>query len=148
VVETGLCAGCVQSWVRLPIRLARRLLGAVPAWLSLLADALIFGGLLFVFWVLRVNSFASRTIEVEREQKVVSRGPYALVRHPMYLGSLVMWLSMPLALASFLAWPGFALPAPFYISRLVNEEKFLRRELPGYSEYCLKTRFRLVPYVW
>ncbi len=125
-----------------------RLFGGVPFWLSLVADALVVGGLLLVFWVLKVNSFASRTIEVESGQKVISSGPYALVRHPMYSGSLIMWLAMPVALGSYVAWPGFALAAPFYISRLVNEEKFLRRELQGYSEYCLSTRFRLVPYVW
>ena len=90
----------------------------------------------------------SRTIEVEAGQKVISSGPYALVRHPMYSGSLLIWLSAPLALGSYVAWPAFALLIPFYVYRLFNEERFLRRELPGYSEYCLRTRFRLVPYVW
>jgi len=127
---------------------SRTLLGAVPPWLSLVADALILAGLLLVFWTLKVNSFASRTIEVEAGQTVISSGPYALVRHPLYSGSLLIWLSWPLALASYVTWPAFALLAPFYVYRLLNEEKFLRHELPGYSEYCLRTRFRLVPYVW
>ena len=127
---------------------SRRLLGVVPAWLSVIAEVLVVCGLLLVFWVLKVNRFASRTIEVEAGQRVVSSGPYALVRHPLYSGSLLMWLSMPLALGSYVAWPAFALLIPFYVYRLLNEEKFLRQELPGYSEYCLSTPFRLVPYVW
>ena len=125
-----------------------RLLGAVPPWLSVAADVLVVGGLILVFWTFQVNSFASRTIEVEAGQRVISSGPYALVRHPLYAGSLLIWLSTPLALGSYAAWPAFALLVPFYVYRLLNEEKFLRLELPGYSEYCLRTRFRLVPYVW
>jgi protein-S-isoprenylcysteine O-methyltransferase Ste14 len=97
---------------------------------------------------MKVNSFASRTIQVEPGQKVICSGPYRLVRHPMYLGSLVMWLATPLALGSYLAWPAFALLIPFYIFRLLNEEEVLRRELPGYSDYCHCTRRRLVPFVW
>jgi len=127
---------------------SRTLLGAVPPWLSLVSDVLVLGGLLLIFWVMKVNSFASRTIEVMSGQRVISSGPYAVVRHPLYLGSLVIWLSAPLALGSYVAWPAFALLTPFYVYRLLNEEKFLRRELPGYGEYCLRTRFRLVPCVW
>ena len=127
---------------------SRTALGAVPLWLTLLSQALVLGGLLLVVWVMKVNSFASRTIQVEAGQKVISIGPYRIVRHPMYLGSLVMWLSTPLALGSYFAWPAFALLIPFYVFRLLNEEKVLRKELPGYPEYCLRTRFRLVPYVW
>jgi protein-S-isoprenylcysteine O-methyltransferase Ste14 len=122
--------------------------GPVPPWLSLLSDALVLLGLLFVVWVMRVNSFASRTIQVEAGQKVISRGPYGMVRHPMYLGSLVMWLSTPLALGSFVALPAFATLIPFYVLRLLNEEKVLDEELPGYAEYRLRTRYRLIPLVW
>jgi len=127
---------------------SRRLLGVVPVRLSLVSEGLIVCGLVTVFWVLKVNSFASRTIEVEAGQKVISSGPYALVRHPMYTGSLVLMLSLPLALGSYVAWPAFALLIPIYVYCLLNEEKFLRRELPGYREYCLRTRFRLIPFVW
>jgi len=127
---------------------SRTWLGGVPTWLSLVSDGLVLCGLLTVFWVLKVNSFASRTIEVEAGQRVISTGPYALVRHPLYSGSVLMWLSLPVALGSYVAWPAFALLIPFYVARLLNEEKFLRKELPGYSEYCLRTRYRLVPYVW
>lgn len=122
--------------------------GGVPLWLCLVSHGLVLGGLLFVFWVLKVNSFASRTIRVEAGQRVISSGPYRMVRHPMYAGSLMMWLFTPLALGSYFAWPACAALIPFYTFRLVNEEKVLRQELPGYSEYCLRTRFRLVPFIW
>lgn len=127
---------------------SRNSLGAVPLWLTLLAQVLLLGGLFFVFWVLKVNSFASRTIQVEAGQSVISDGPYRMVRHPMYSGSVVMWLVIPLALGSYFAWPAFALLIPIYVFRLLNEEKVLRQELPGYPAYCLRTRYRLVPFVW
>ena len=127
---------------------SRGLWGAAPAWLCVAGAGGVLGGLLIVFRTLNVNRYASRTIEVEAGQRVITSGPYALVRHPMYSGSLVMWLVMPLALGSYVTWPAFALLVPFYVIRLLNEEQFLRRELPGYSEYCEKTRYRLVPYVW
>jgi protein-S-isoprenylcysteine O-methyltransferase Ste14 len=81
-------------------------------------------------------------------QKVISGGPYALIRHPMYAGILVMWLSASMALGSYVALPFFALLVPLIVFRLLNEEKVLKQELSGYKEYCQKTRFRLVPYVW
>ena len=120
----------------------------VPGWLSLVSDLVLAAGLALIFWVTKVNSFASRTIQVEAGQPVISNGPYALMRHPMYSGSILLWISMPLALGSYVAWPAFALLVPFYVLRLLHEEKFLDKELPGYREYCLRTRFRLVPHVW
>lgn len=120
----------------------------MPAWLSLISDALFVGELLFLLWVFKVNSFASRTIEVEAGQRVISRGAYALVRHRMYLCTAVMSLTIPLGPGSYVAWPAFALLIPIYVDRLLNEEKFLLKELPGYPEYCTRIRFRLVPYVW
>jgi len=127
---------------------SRTIVGAVPLWIVLLAQALLLGGYLFVIWSLKVNSFAARTIQVEDGQKVISTGPYRLVRHPMYTGSIVLWLCTPLALGSYITWPAFALLIPFYFFRLLNEEKVLCKELPGYSEYCLRTRFRLIPFIW
>lgn len=127
---------------------SRHYLGAEPLWLKVLSPALVLVGLLLMLWVFAVNSFASRTIQVEAGQKVISGGPYRLVRHPMYLGSVVMWLATPLALGSYFALPAFALLLPFYVFRLLNEEKVLRRDLPGYSEYCNATHYRLVPLVW
>jgi protein-S-isoprenylcysteine O-methyltransferase Ste14 len=112
---------------------SRTTLDAVPLWLMLFSHALVLGSVLSVVWVMKANSFALRTIRVEVGQRVLSTGPYRMVRHPMYLGSLVMWLSTALALGSYFAWPAFALLIPFYVFRLLNEEKALRRELPWLS---------------
>ena len=119
-----------------------------PLWLTILAQAFVVGGFLMIFWTFKTNSFAAATIQVEPDQKVISTGPYAIVRHPMYLGVDVWFLFTPLALGSYFALPVFALLIPIIVLRLLNEEKVLRQELPGYSEYCLNTRFRLVPFVW
>jgi protein-S-isoprenylcysteine O-methyltransferase Ste14 len=127
---------------------SRSLLGDVPVWLTVVSLGMVAGGFLFVFWVAAVNSYAGRTIQVEAGQKVISTGPYAWVRHPMYTGSVMLWMFTPLALGSWVALPAFALLIPFYAFRLLNEEKVLRAELPGYPEYCLRTRFHLIPYVW
>ncbi|MGA2538454.1 MAG: isoprenylcysteine carboxylmethyltransferase family protein [Terracidiphilus sp.] len=127
---------------------SRRLFGGVPVWLTITALATVVGGFLLVWWTLKVNSFAGRTIEVEAGQTVISSGPYTWVRHPMYAGSLLVWVSTPLALGSWVALPAFASLIPFYALRLLNEEKVLRAELPGYPEYCLKTRYRLIPFLW
>ncbi len=120
----------------------------LPLWLTILSQAFVLGGWLMVFWVLKANSFAAATIRVEPDQKVISSGPYRIIRHPMYLGVSVMFLFAPLALGSYFALPVFALFIPIIILRLLNEEKVLRQELPGYTEYCLNTRFRLVPHFW
>jgi protein-S-isoprenylcysteine O-methyltransferase Ste14 len=71
-----------------------------------------------------------------------------MIRHPMYTGMAVTVLAAPLALASFVAWPVFALLVPVLVYRLIHEEKTLLRDLPGYADYCERTRFRLVPWVW
>ena len=120
----------------------------VPVPLVLAADAVVFLGYLFIFLVFRENSYAARTVEVEAGQRVVSTGPYALVRHPMYLGVTVMFLATPLALGSWWALPVFLLLPPFLVLRIRNEEEVLVRELPGYVEYCRKVRYRLIPRVW
>lgn len=127
---------------------SRKLGGGVPVWLVVISDVLFLAGFFFVLWVLMTNSYAARTIRVERGQVVVTSGPYSLVRHPMYLGSIVLLLFTSLALGSYVALPVFALAIPFYVMRLLNEEEILRKELPGYEEYCSLTRFRLAPFLW
>jgi protein-S-isoprenylcysteine O-methyltransferase Ste14 len=120
----------------------------VPAWLTVLSEALVLVGYVITFWVMKENSFASRTVEVVEGQRVISTGPYRLVRHPMYFGAVLMLLFTPLALGSWWALPGFLLVGVLIVLRLLNEEKILSRELPGYSDYCLRTRYRLIPLVW
>ncbi len=120
----------------------------VPVLLVIVANAIVLSGYILVFFVLRENSYASRIIEVEKGQKVITTGPYAIVRHPMYLGVLLMYLSTPLALGSYWALIFFLPLLPLIVARLLNEEEVLLRELPGYKEYCQKTRYRLIPFIW
>jgi protein-S-isoprenylcysteine O-methyltransferase Ste14 len=127
---------------------SRSLVGAAPLWLTVLSLGMIVGSMALFFWVFKVNRFASRTVQVEKGQTVITTGPYSLVRHPLYTGAVVLGIFTPTALGSLVAWPVFVLVIPFYVLRLLNEEEILRRELPGYSEYCLRTRYRLIPFVW
>jgi len=119
-----------------------------PLGITIFSQAVVLVGFGMTFWIMKVNRFAARTIQVEPGQEVISSGPYRIVRHPMYLGGSVMFLFTPLALGSYFALPAFALLIPVVVLRLLNEEKILRQELPGYAEYCLNTHFRLVPYIW
>jgi protein-S-isoprenylcysteine O-methyltransferase Ste14 len=127
---------------------SRTMAGGVPVWLILLCQAFVLCAFLIVNQAMRANTFASSTIQVETGQKVISTGPYRLVRHPMYSGFLLLILATPLALGSYVALPVFALLVPVLVYRLINEEKMLRRELAGYADYCQRTRFRLVPFVY
>jgi protein-S-isoprenylcysteine O-methyltransferase Ste14 len=120
----------------------------MPPLVALAGDVLVVLGLLGVFFVFRENSFASATIELAQDQKVISTGPYALVRHPMYLGGLVMMLGMPIALGSVWGLLIIVAMIPFLIWRLLDEEEFLAGNLPDYAAYQNKTRYRLIPLVW
>jgi protein-S-isoprenylcysteine O-methyltransferase Ste14 len=127
---------------------SRNYFAPVPWWLTALA-LLGYAGCYFLFIpVLNANRFASSIIQIEAGQTVADTGPYRLVRHPMYAVGIVLWFWMPLALGSFTALPLVALIIPILIWRLLNEEKILRRELPGYAEYCRRTPYRLIPFVW
>ena len=120
----------------------------MPSYLPVIGDIFVALGLLIVFRVFKVNTFTAATIDVGAGQKVISTGPYAIVRHPMYSGAIVMLLGVPVALGS---WWGLLTIIPFVIvviARLLNEEKFLAQNLPGYTGYCVKVRWRLVPGVF
>ena len=111
-------------------------------------DLLVTLGLLLVFFVFRVNSFTSATIEVDVRQQVISSGPYSILRHPMYSGALLMLIGVPLALGSLWALL-FVIPmVAVLVFRLRHEEKFLLNHLPGYAEFCGRTRSRLIPWVY
>jgi len=120
----------------------------VPAEIVLAADVLVLLGYLTVFLTFKENSYAGRTVQVEKGQTVIMTGPYSVVRHPMYVGTLLMFLATPVALGSYVALPLFLLFIPVIVFRILNEEEVLRRELPGYAEYCEKTKYRLLPFVW
>lgn len=120
----------------------------VPASVSVLGDILIALGFLFIFFVLRENSYGASTIQIAEGQTVISTGPYALVRHPMYAGALVMLIGTPLALGSRWGLFGVLLILPVLIWRLLDEERFLRQNLRGYAEYQTKVKYRLLPFIW
>jgi len=120
----------------------------IPVWVSVSADLLVFLGYAIVFFVFRENSYTSRIVEVADGQKVVSTGPYSLVRHPMYAGIILMYLSIPVALGSFWALAFFVPVVALIVVRALDEERVLMRDLEGYPEYAQKVRYRLVPRVW
>ena len=116
--------------------------------MSAAGDILVAAGFLVIFFVYQENSFASATIELASDQEVISTGPYALVRHPMYLGGFIMFVGIPLALGSWWGLLVFTLMIPAIVWRLLDEERFLARNLEGYSEYLSRVRYRLIPFVW
>ena len=120
----------------------------VPAWLTVVADATIVASFVIFFYVMKQNSFAAATVRVERGQTVVSTGLYGVVRHPMYMGTLPLTIAMPLALGSWWALLPVLAIVPALVWRLVDEERVLRRDLPGYAAYCARVRYRLVPGIW
>jgi protein-S-isoprenylcysteine O-methyltransferase Ste14 len=111
-------------------------------------DVLVAIGFSLIFLVYRENTFTSATIEVAENQKVISTGPYAIVRHPMYASASLYLLGTPLALGSYWGFVPIAAMMPFLIWRLFDEERFLARNLPGYTEYQKRVRHRLLPLMW
>jgi protein-S-isoprenylcysteine O-methyltransferase Ste14 len=120
----------------------------VAPWVSVLGNVIIALSFLFIFWVVNVNSFAASNIRVEPSQKVIDTGRYAYVRHPMYAGAVWLFVGIPLALGSW--WPIglIVLVVPVLLWRLLDEERILDRDLPGYTEYKRRVRYRLIPYLW
>jgi protein-S-isoprenylcysteine O-methyltransferase Ste14 len=116
----------------------------VPLYMVITGDMLTVLGFYITFLVYKENTFTSATIEVASDQKVISTGPYAVVRHPLYAGGLLYLLGMPLALGSYRGLLIFVAVLPALIWRLLDEEKFLAKNLPGYLEYRAKVRWRLI----
>ena len=120
----------------------------VPRAGVLVGDALVAVGFYLIFLVYKENTFTSATIEVAADQKVVSTGPYAIVRHPMYASASLYLAGTPLALGSYWGFVPLVGTLPFLIWRLLDEERFLALNLPGYTDYQKKVRHRLVPRIW
>ena len=120
----------------------------VPTPIAVLGNFLIVAGAYLVFLVFRENSFASATIEIAEDQRVVSTGPYSVVRHPMYTGALFWLIGTPLALGSYWGLAAIIAMMPVLAWRLVDEERFLARHLAGYVEYQKMVRYRLIPFIW
>jgi protein-S-isoprenylcysteine O-methyltransferase Ste14 len=121
---------------------------AVPTWLVILGNGLVLVGFAVVFATFRENSYASATIDTVKGQRVIATGPYAVVRHPMYAGALVLLAGTPLALGSY--W-GLVVLLPILVAlvwRLSDEERLLTRDLPGYAAYKAQVRYRLMPGLW
>jgi protein-S-isoprenylcysteine O-methyltransferase Ste14 len=114
----------------------------------LIGDALVLLGWLGIFFVFRANSFSSATIELSADQRVISTGPYAWVRHPMYATALLMLVGIPIALGSWWGLLVIVAMLPVLIWRLIDEERFLVANLPGYTEYQHQVRYRLLPLIW
>jgi protein-S-isoprenylcysteine O-methyltransferase Ste14 len=120
----------------------------MPALVALAGDAIVIAGFFVYAIVMRENSFASGAIELTTGQHVVSTGPYKIVRHPMYVGLLLVMLGVPLAMGSYWPLAIFAAEIPVVMWRLLDEERFLATNLPGYAGYMQHTRWRLVPGVF
>ncbi len=123
-------------------------LSPVPAYVSVIAEVLIVVAFLFIFWVMKVNSYAAANVRVDSDSKVIDTGPYAYVRHPMYAGAFWLFVGMPLALGSWWSLALICIVVPVLAWRMLDEEKVLRHDLPGYTAYMQRVWYRLVPYLW
>jgi protein-S-isoprenylcysteine O-methyltransferase Ste14 len=121
---------------------------AVPPGGVVLGDALFVLGFGFIARVYRENTYTSAIVEVAEGQRVITTGPYAVVRHPMYASALLYVVGTPLALGSYWGFLAFAFMLPFLLWRLVDEERLLVRDLPGYAAYQRNVRYRLIPFLW
>lgn len=120
----------------------------MPAWVTVVASVLFLAAYALYAEVMRENAYLSRTVKVEQGQTVVDTGLYGIVRHPMYMTTLLLFLAIPLVLGSWYALIAFAFYPAIIIVRLKDEEDLLTRELPGYEAYKKKVKYRLIPFVW
>ena len=124
------------GWIRLPL------------WVSYAAALLFLAGYVLYAEVLRENVWLSRTVEVQENQKVIDTGLYGIVRHPMYMSTLILFLSMPLVLGSVISFVIMLLYIPIIAKRIRNEEQVLENGLEGYAEYRKRVRYKVLPFVW
>ena len=120
----------------------------LPLWSSIAGAGVFLIAYILYAEVLRENAYLSRTIEVQEGQKVIDTGLYGVVRHPMYMVTLFLFLSMPFVLGSLFSFIIMLAYIPIIVVRIINEEKFLEKELRGYAEYKKKVRKRLIPFIW
>lgn len=120
----------------------------VPTVLVIAGEVVVALGFWIVFLVFKENRHTSAAVEIDKDQRVVTTGPYAVVRHPMYSGALLLLMATPVALGSWWALLPASAMVPIIILRLFDEENLLRRDLPGYVDYCRTIRRRLVPHIW
>ena len=120
----------------------------VPTWLVIIATILVVSGYILFIIVMRQNSYASRVIEIQQNQKVIDYGLYSKVRHPMYIAAIIIMLSSPLGLGSYYALIPMALYPLIIIFRIKIEEEVLKKGLAGYEEYLKKVKYRLIPLIW
>ena len=120
----------------------------LPNYISYLFATIFIIGYALYAEVMRENTYLSRTIEIQENQTVVSTGLYGIVRHPMYMATILMYLSIPLILGSIFSLAIFLLYLPIITRRINDEEQLLKSELQGYTEYCQKVRWRLIPFIY
>ena len=120
----------------------------VPSLIKYLGFSTLICSLVIFMVVLRENTYLSRVVEIQEDQKVITTGPYSFVRHPMYLGNVLFVLSLPIALGSYVALIPGILFLVCFIPRILFEEKILKKELDGYKEYMQKVRYRVIPKIW
>lgn len=120
----------------------------LPDWLAIAATIVFLLGYLLYAEVLRENTYLSRTVEIQEGQKVIDTGLYGVVRHPMYLSTLLIFLSMPLILGSLFSFVIFLVYPVIMVKRIKNEEQVLEEGLEGYSDYKKRVKYRVIPFVW
>ena len=120
----------------------------LPAWVSIAAAVVFLGGYALYAEVMRENAYLSRTVEVQEDQKVIDTGLYGAVRHPMYLSTLLLFLSMPLVLGSLFSFGVMLFYIPLIAKRIKNEEQVLLEGLPGYADYRKKVKYKVIPFLW
>ena len=120
----------------------------LPKWVSIAAAVVFAGAYILYAEVLRENVYLSRTVEVQQDQKVIDTGLYGIVRHPMYMSTLLLFLSMPLVLGSVISFGIMLLYIPIIASRIRNEEQVLEQGLDGYAAYKTRVRYKVIPFLW